>query len=166
EGGRGEVDAGAVSPTGVLTAGGSGVWDGDTPLEGLPTLRASALTLWRGQPVVALAAGGLYRRFEGRWHEARSGWGTLHVRALAETPAGELLVGAREGLFRAAWGSVRLERLDSHPVRGLAIAAGFVLAGGEQGLRRVEAGRGRGLGAPHGGGGAGGLAAGGGEGGG
>src|SRR5262249_4838851 len=54
--GNGDVESVAVSPTGLLTAGGSGVWDGDRPLEGLPTLRASALTLWRGQPVVALAA--------------------------------------------------------------------------------------------------------------
>jgi len=139
--GSGDVEGVAVSPTGLLTAGGAGVLEDDRPLEGLPTLRAAALVLWRGQPVVAPAAGGLYRRMGARWEEARTGWGTLHVRALAETPAGELIVGAREGLFRAAWGGSHLERLDTHAVRALAHGAGFVVAGGEDGLYRVEPGR-------------------------
>jgi hypothetical protein len=91
--------------------------------------------------VLALTSGGVYRRLGGEWEEARSGWGALHARTLLETEAGELLIGAREGLFRAAWGASGLERLDDHPVRCLAVGKGFVLAGGEEGLRRVDAGR-------------------------
>jgi hypothetical protein len=90
---------------------------------------------------VGPCSGGLYLWSGERWDEARSGWGTLHVRALAETRAGELLVGAREGLFRAGWAAGALERLDTHPVRSLAVGSGFVLAGGEQGLFRVEPSR-------------------------
>jgi hypothetical protein len=139
--GTGEVLGVAATPTGLLTAGGAGVFEDDRPLDGLPTLRAAALALWRGQPVVALAAGGLYRRADGRWNEARTGWGVLHARTLCETPSGELLIGAREGLYRAVWGLATLERLDPHPVRGLAPGSGFILAGGEDGLYRVEPGR-------------------------
>jgi hypothetical protein len=55
-----------------------------------------------------------------------------------------LLIGAQEGLFRAAWGATVLERLDGAPVRGLALGpGGVVFAGGEQGLRRLEGGRAR-----------------------
>jgi len=140
--GDGTVEGVAATATGLLTAGGSGVRTGKDDLSaGLPTLRAAALALWRGRPVVALAGGGLFRRSAGGWEEVRSGWGTLHVRCLHETEGGELLVGAREGLFRAAWGGPRLERLDAHPVRDLAVAPGAVLAGGEEGLFRVESGR-------------------------
>ena len=98
---------------------------------------------WPGaaSAIVALEAGGLFRRRAGHWEEMRSGWGALHVRALHETPAGELLVGAREGLFRAAWGATTLERLDTHPVRAVAEGAGLLVAGGEDGLFRVETGR-------------------------
>lgn len=133
-----EVAAVALDDGGLVAAGASGVFSRAGRLDaGLPTLRASALAVWRGRLVVGLESGGLYRKSDGRWEEARSGFGTLHVRALAETDAGELLVGAREGLFRTAWGATRLTRLDAHPVRGLAVGPGFVLAGGEQGLRRL-----------------------------
>ena len=139
--GSGEVSDVVLGPGGLWMAGASGITGGDiAPGDdgGLPTLRASALTLWRGVPVVATEAGGLFRRSGGRWEEARTGWGTLHVRTLAETEAGELLVGAKEGLFRAAFGSVTLARLDPHPVRSLAAAGSFVVAGGEEGLFRVD----------------------------
>jgi len=141
--GDGTVRTAALVASGLVTAGGSGVHeaDGRDLSAGLPTLRASAAVAWRRELVVALEAGGLYRRHAGHWEEMRSGWGTLHVRALVETAAAELLVGAREGLFRAAWGVLRLERLDAHPVRSVAEGAGFLLAGGEEGLFRVEPGR-------------------------
>jgi len=132
-----ETTAVALSPTGLISAGGFGVFDGEQHLgvaSGLPSLRVSSLTLWRGQPVVALEGGGFFRRRSGRWEEGRSGWGTLHIRALAESPAGELFIGAREGLFHTGWQSPRLERLDSRPVRSLAQGEGFVLFGGEEGL--------------------------------
>ena len=63
---------------------------------GLPSLRATALTLWRGHPIAGLASGGLFLRREGRWQEARSSFPTLEVRALLEGPGGELwIVGNR-----------------------------------------------------------------------
>ena len=140
--GDGTVRALVLGPAGPITAGGSGVRETGRDLStGLPTLRASALTLWRGETVAALEAGGLFRRRAGHWEELRSGFGALHVRALLESPAGDLLVGARQGLFRAAWGAAVLDRLDRHPVRALADGPGFVLAGGEDGLHRVETGR-------------------------
>jgi hypothetical protein len=140
--GDGTVRALVEGPAGPITAGGSGVRETGRDLSpGLPTLRASALSPWRGETAAALEAGGLFRRHAGRWEELRSGFGTLHVRALLETPGGDLLVGARQGLFRAAWGAAVLERLDGHPVRAIADGPGFVLAGGEDGLYRVETGR-------------------------
>jgi hypothetical protein len=141
--GGGEVEAVAVTETSLLTAGASGLQDNSGDLSGpLPTLRASCAALWRGRPVVALEAGGLFLRGEDAWQEVVSGFGTLHVRVLAETPGGELLIGAREGLFSAAWGARTLRRLDGHSVRALALGSGGVLlAGGEEGLRRMEAGR-------------------------
>lgn len=141
--GGAEVEAVALTPEGLLVAGASGVGlvVGDRYADlsaGLPTLAASTLALWRGHPVVALRAGGLFLRQGSAWEEARSGWGTLQVRALAESEAGELFVGAREGLFRVAWGASSMQRLDAHPVRSIAVSAGAVLAGGEEGLFRVE----------------------------
>ncbi len=138
--GSGEVRAVALTPEALLTAGGSGVWDarGDLSMA-LPTLRASALTLWRGEPVAALEAGGLFLRRGGAWEELRSGFGPLHVRALVETPGGELLIGAREGLFKAAWGAATMEKLDGAAVQTIALGpSGVIFAGGENGLRRVE----------------------------
>jgi len=142
--GSGEVTAVALTPAGLLVAGASGVAGGDLQTDedgGLPTLRASALSAWRGVAVVATESGGLFRRHGGGWDEVRSGFGTLHVRTLRESDAGELLIGAREGLFRVAWGGVTMDRLDSRPVRSLAMAHGLLFAGGEEGLVRVEASR-------------------------
>ena len=141
--GDGTVRAAAVTPSGLVVAGGSGVRDaaGRDLSSGLPTLRAAAVVTWRRDLVVALEAGGLFRRRGGHWEEMRSGWGMLHARVLAESEAGELLVGAREGLFRAAYAATTLERLAAPPVRGLAEGPGFLLAGGEEGLFRVEPGR-------------------------
>jgi hypothetical protein len=142
--GSGEVAGVALTPAGLWLAGASGIAGGDLASGsdgGLPTLRASALTSWRGSPVVATESGGLFRRHGGGWDELRSGFGMLHVRALAESEAGELLVGAKEGVFRAAWGGTTLTRIDTHPVRALAVAGGVLVAGGEEGLWRVEASR-------------------------
>lgn len=137
--GGGEVSAVGLSSDGLLTAGAFGVADGSGDIAaGLPTLNVSALALWRGRPVAGLAAGGFFLRRDKAWEEARTGFGTLHVRDLRETPGGELLIGAREGLFRAAWGANVLERLDGGPVRSIAAGSGGSLfAGGEQGLRRL-----------------------------
>jgi hypothetical protein len=135
--GGGEVEGVAVTATSLISAGKFGVADETGELSGsLPGLHASALTLWRGHPLVALAAGGIFLRRAQAWEELRSGFGTLHVRTLVETPGGELLIGAREGLYRAAWGAKELERLDSLPVRSIALGEGGVLlAGGEEGLQ-------------------------------
>ena len=127
----------------LTTAGAFGVRDEAGDLSwGLPSLNASAMTFWRGRPVVGLAAGGLFLRRDGRWEELLTGQGALHVRILQESAGGQLWIGAREGLFRTAWGAPALERLDGAPVRALALGeGGLVLAGGEEGLRRVEPGR-------------------------
>ncbi|HET6330426.1 MAG TPA: hypothetical protein VFF76_06510 [Holophagaceae bacterium] len=138
--GGGEVMAVALTPDALLTAGGFGVRDerGDASAS-LPTLRAPALTLWRGEPVAGLAAGGLFLRRGGHWEELRSGFGPLHVRALVETPGGELLIGASEGLFKAAWGANRIEHLDTAAVQSIAVGpSGLIFVGGETGLRRIE----------------------------
>jgi hypothetical protein len=138
--GGGEVEAVAATPASLLSAGNFGVIDESGDLSpGLPTLQVSALVLWRGHAVLGLKAGGLFLRRDQQWHEARTGFGTLHVRALLETPGGELLIGAQEGLFRTAWGANVLERLDAAPVRSIALGEdGVLLAGGEQGLRQME----------------------------
>ena len=140
------VEAVALTPSGLLTAGASGLslvrGAARSELGGaLPGLALTALATWRGETVVAPKSGSLFVRREGRWQEARSAWGPLDVRALVETEAGELLIGARQGLFRAAWGANALERLDSHPVRSIAASREALLAGGEEGLLRIDAGR-------------------------
>src|SRR5205085_10638100 len=79
------------------------------------------------------------RLTENGLEEATTGWGPLEVRALVETEGGELLIGARQGLFRAAFASNELERLDRESVRALAILPGGEIAsGGETGLRIVS----------------------------
>lgn len=137
--GGGEVSALSLGSEGLVTAGAFGVFDGSGDITaGLPTLQVSAFALWRGRPVAGLTAGGLCLRRDKAWEEARTGFGTLHVRNLQETPGGELLIGAREGLFRAAWGANVLERLDGAPVRSISLApGGLPFVGGEQGLRRI-----------------------------
>ncbi len=107
--------------------------------QGLPSLRVSALASWRGVPVFALERRG-WGRVAGTTVElATSGWGDLQVRALAESPGGELLIGARQGLFRAAAGAAELEKLDGSPVRALALLPdGSAVCGGESGLRIVS----------------------------
>jgi ligand-binding sensor domain-containing protein len=108
---------------------------------GLPSLRVSAMLLWRGRPLVALEAGGLFLRGGRGWEEARTGFGALHVRHLLEGAGGELYMGAKEGLFLVQWGGNSIERLHSSPVRSIALGAGMVLAGGEKGLTLLKGGR-------------------------
>ena len=137
-----EIDAVAFPSGELMTAGAAGVRLAGRDLSaGLPSRRASALALWTGEPVVALESGGLALLRGGAWQELRSGFGLLHARCLVQAAGGELLIGAREGLFRAAAHATTLQRLDRHPVRSIAVAAGLLLAGGEEGLFRVEGGR-------------------------
>ncbi|HEX9083064.1 MAG TPA: hypothetical protein VF768_12360, partial [Holophagaceae bacterium] len=148
--GGGEVRGVAVTPDALLTAGTFGVRNAQGDLgRSLPTLRATALALWRGTPVVALEEGGVFLRRNGAWEAFRTGFGTLHVRSLMENPGGELFLGAREGLFRTAWGANTLDRLDAAPVQALALAPdGSVVEGGETGLSRWSAGRMQALASP------------------
>ena len=141
--GGGEVTAVAGSGAGLSVAGGFGLRTGEGDVAwALPSLRASALALWRGRAVLGLEAGGLFLRRDGQWEELLCGFGTLHVRALQEDAGGRLWIGAREGLFRVAWAASAMERLDSAPVRSIALGGGeLMLAGGEEGLRQVEPGR-------------------------
>lgn len=108
-------------------------------LDGLPSLRVSAVASWRGTPVFALERSGWGRVTPAGLEMATSGFGDLEVRSIVETEGGELLLGAREGLFRAAFGSGEIERLDTSPVRAVAVLpGGEVAAGGEAGLRVVS----------------------------
>ncbi len=138
--GGGEVEGVALTSASLITAGGFGVVDdkGDHGLS-LPTLRATALASWRDHSVVGLASGGLFLFREGQWEELRTGFGLLHVRTLLESPGGELWIGAREGLYRTAWGASTMDRVDAAPVKSIALGeGGTVFAGGEEGLRQVE----------------------------
>jgi hypothetical protein len=77
--GGGAVRGVVVTPEALITAGTFGVRDDRGDLgRSLPTLQASALALWRGTPLVALDAGGLFLRRNGVWEELRTGFGTLH----------------------------------------------------------------------------------------
>ncbi len=107
----------------------------------LPTRRASALSAWRTDLVAGLDLEGLFVYRDGSWSEVRSGFGTLHVRALAETPSGELWIGAREGLFRMGFSERAMSRLHKSPVRSLAVRdGGRVVSGGETGLFSTQGG--------------------------
>jgi ligand-binding sensor domain-containing protein len=150
--GDGAVAAAAASKGVLITGGGSGLFDGERAwgtADGLPSLRVRALASWRGTPVFALERAG-WGRLEGRdLYEASSPWGRLEVRCFLETSAGELLVGAKQGLFRAAFGEGRLERLAKEPVRALAAAPNGELAfGGEKGLFLLSGGTPRAIGTP------------------
>ena len=76
-----------------------------------------------------------------------AGKGGLRVRPprgarVCRDRGGELLVGARQGLFRASFGAAELEKLDGASVLSLALLpSGDVAAGGETGLRIVTPGR-------------------------
>lgn len=107
----------------------------------LPTRRVSALSAWRTDLVAGLDFEGLFVYRAGSWSEIRSGFGTLHVRALAETPSGELWIGAREGLFRMGFSERVLSRLHRSPVRSIALKeGGRVVSGGEAGLFSTQGG--------------------------
>ena len=138
--GGAEVEGVALTSTSLITAGAFGVADEQGDLgRSLPTLRVRALAAWRDHAVVGLESGGMFLFREGQWEELRTGFGTLHIRALSEGPGGEIWIGAREGLYRGAWGASTLDRVDPAPVKALAIGAGgAVFAGGEEGLHRVE----------------------------
>ena len=140
--GDGSILSAALVGGDLWTGGGSGLTDGRSrfdPASGLPSLRVAAVASWRSDVVFALEAGGWGRIGPSGPEEATSEYGRLEVRSLAETPAGELLVGAKQGLFAAPYGAGELTRLSSDPVRALAfLGAGLVAAGGESGLRIVS----------------------------
>ena len=136
---------GAADVEGALhLATGSGLEaDGRTVgvLDGLPSLRVAAVASWRGTAVFALSRGGWGRLGESGPRLASTGFGPLEVRAFAETDGGELLLAARQGLFRAPFGSGEIERLDDSPSRSVALLPGGEIAtGGEKGLRVVSPG--------------------------
>jgi hypothetical protein len=149
-----DVEAVAVQPGGVYLAGGFGVarlrastTSGAEGFEridvsaALPSRHATALSSWRTQLAAGLAAGGLFVYADGAWSELRSGFGRLHVRALAESDAGELWIGAQEGLFRVGFAERTISRLHDAPVKSIAISEdGRVISGGEKGLRSTQGG--------------------------
>ena len=110
--------------------------------DGLPSLRVGTVASWRGTPVFALERGGWGRIGPSGPERAASGFDPLEVRAFAETDGGELLVGTRQGLYRASFASGEIEKLDGASVLSLAILpSGEVAAGGETGLRIIAPGR-------------------------
>lgn len=136
---------GAADVGGALwLATGSGLASGDERLDvrdGLPSLRVAAVASWRETPVFALERGGWGRVGAAGPELATTGFGGLEVRTLVETEGGELLLGARQGLFRAAFGAAEVERLDGAPVRSIALLpGGAIAAAGETGLRIVSRG--------------------------
>lgn len=143
-----DVEAVVALPGGLYAAGGFGVARLELPADSraagldrtdismpLPTRRARVMAAWRNDLAVGLDLEGLFVYRDGSWSEVRSGFGALHVRALAESPAGELWIGAREGLFRMGLAEPTMTRLHRSPVRALAVAeGGRVVSGGETGL--------------------------------
>ena len=142
--GDGRVLGVAEVANGLLLATGSGIQaDGRLVdvLDGLPSLRVSAVASWRGTAVFALERGGWGRLGAAGPELATTAFGDLEVRTFAETDGGELLVGARQGLYRASFGAGEIEKLDDAPVRSIALPRGGEIAsGGEKGLRLVSRG--------------------------
>jgi hypothetical protein len=152
--GSDDVEAVVELPGGLYAAGGFGVARLEPSRErigggfvrvdissALPTRRASALSAWRNDLVAGLDQGGFYLYKDGSWSEAHSGFGVLHIRALVETPAGELWIGAREGLFRLGLAERAMTRLHASPVRSVSIAeGGLVVSGGEAGAFSTQGG--------------------------
>ncbi len=149
-----DVDSVVALPDGLYLAGAAGIARLETSRDPgssgldrvdmslpLPTRRATALSAWRRDLAAGLGQGGLFVYRDGAWSEIRTGFGLLHVRTLAETPAGELWIGAREGLFRIGFAERTMVRLHESPVRAIAISdAGRMLSGGEKGLFVTQGG--------------------------
>ncbi len=142
--GDGRVLGIAEVANGLLLATGSGLQEDGryfNVLDGLPSLRISAVASWRGTAVFALERGGWGRLGAAGPELATTAFGDLEVRTFAETEGGELLVGARQGLFRASFGAAEIEKLDDAPVRSIALPPGGEIASaGEKGLRLVSRG--------------------------
>jgi ligand-binding sensor domain-containing protein len=142
--GDGRVLGVAEVAGGLLLATGSGVREAGRSydvLDGLPSLRVSAVASWRGTAVFALERGGWGRLGAAGPELATTAFGELEVRTFVETEGGELLVGARQGLYRASFGAGEIEKLDDAPVRSIALPPGGEIAsGGERGLRLVSRG--------------------------
>lgn len=149
-----DVEAVVARPEGLYLSGASGVARLETSRDPsdrgldridislpLPTRRATALSTWRRDLAAGLGQEGLFVYRDGAWSEIRTGFGALHVRALAETSAGELWIGAREGLFRIGFAERTMARLHQFPIRAIAVSdAGRVLSGGETGLFVTQGG--------------------------
>jgi hypothetical protein len=152
--GSDDVESVVELPGGLYAAGGFGVARLEPSPElvseglvrvdisgALPTRRATVLSAWRNDLVAGLDQGGLFLYRDGSWSEARSGFGVLHVRDIVETPAGELWIGAREGLFRLGLVERSMIRLHDAPVRSLSLAdGGRVVSGGETGAFSTQGG--------------------------
>jgi|CXWL01.1.fsa_nt_gi hypothetical protein len=149
-----DVESVVAAPGGLYAAGAFGVARLEAPRDrmgaglervdislSLPTRRASVLSAWRTDLVAGLDLEGLFVYRDGAWLEVRSGFGALHVRSLAETSGGELWIGAREGLFRMAFGERTMTRAHASPVRSVAAGeGGLVVSGGETGLFTTRGG--------------------------
>ncbi len=149
-----DVESVVALPEGLYLAGASGIARLETSRDPsdhglaridmslpLPTRRATALSAWRRDLAVGLGQEGLFVHRDGAWSEIRAGFGTLHVRTLQETPAGELWIGAREGLFRIGFAERTMVRVHESPVRAIAVSdGGRVLSGGETGLFVTQGG--------------------------